>query len=97
MRFLFRHLTSTLLTAALISPLLIAGCSARVNSAYRGDGYRVHDAYYNDDHLWNNDEVVFYTRWEGETHRDHKEIRRRSDNEQKEYFKWRHDHDKDKR
>jgi hypothetical protein len=97
MRHLIRHVSAALLAAALISAAIITGCSARVNSAYRGGGYRVHDSYYNDDHLWNDDEVRFYTRWENETHRDHREIRRRSDDEQKEYFKWRHERDKDKR
>jgi hypothetical protein len=86
MRFLFRHLTSTLLAAALISPAIITGCAARVST-----GYRVHDGYYNDDHVWDDNEVGFYARWEGETHRGHRDFRRRSHGEQQEYFKWRHD------
>jgi hypothetical protein len=90
-RFLTRHLSSALLAAILLSPAIIAGCSARVST-----GYRVHDGYYNDDHLWNDDEQVFYNRWEGETHRDHRDIRRRPDDEQKEYFKWHHDHTHDR-
>jgi hypothetical protein len=86
MRFLFRHLTSVLLAAAFVSPVIITGCSARVST-----GYRVHDGYYNDDHVWDDNEVVFYNRWEGETHRDHRDFRRRPANEQKEYFTWRHE------
>jgi hypothetical protein len=88
MRLLSRYLSPALLAAVLILPVIITGCSARVST-----GYRVHDGYYNDDHLWNDDEIVYYNRWEGETHRDHRDFRRRSDDERGEYFKWRHDHD----
>ena len=86
MRFLFRHLASALLAVALASPALITGCATRVST-----GYRIHDGYYNDDHIWDDNEIVFYTRWEGETHRDHRDFRRRPREEQKEYFTWRHD------
>jgi hypothetical protein len=86
-----RYLSLALLAAVLISPAIITGCSARVST-----GYRVHDGYYNDDHLWNHDEIVYYNRWEDEGHRDHRDFRRRSDGERREYFKWRHDHDHDR-
>ena len=90
MRLLSRYLSSALLAAVLISPAMITGCSARVST-----GYRVHDGYYNDDHLWNNDEIIYYNRWESDTHRNHRDFRRRSRVEQNDYFKWRHDHDRD--
>jgi hypothetical protein len=85
MRFLLRHLTTFLLAAALVSPVIISGCAARVST-----GYRVHDGYYNDDHVWDDNEIVFYNRWEGETHRNHRDFRRRHADEQKDYFNWRH-------
>ena len=88
MRLLFRHLASALLAAALISPVMNTGCAARVST-----GYRIYDPDFRDYHVWNDDEIVFYTRWEGETHRDHRDFRRRPHEEQKEYFAWRHDHD----
>jgi len=91
MRFLTRHLGSALLAGVLIAPVIITGCSARVST-----GYRVHDGYYNDDHLWNDDENGYYVRWEGETHRDHRDFRRRPEGDQKAYFKWRHDHEHDR-
>ena len=56
MRSLSRHLISVAMAAAFISPVIVTGCSARVST-----GYRVHDGYYNDDHLWNDNEIVFYT------------------------------------
>jgi hypothetical protein len=85
MRPLSRHVTSIILAAAFFSPVLITGCAARVST-----GYTIHDGYYNDDHVWDNTEVGFYTRWEGETHRSHVDFRKRPAAEQKEYFTWRH-------
>ena len=85
MRTLFRHFGPALLVLAVASPLILTGCGARVET-----GYRVHDTYYNDDHVWDNNEVVFYSRWEGETHRDHRDFRKRPAEEQKEYYTWRH-------
>lgn len=85
MRSLSRHLASMVLAAALLSPVIISGCAARVST-----GYRVYDPDYRDYHVWNDDEIGFYTRWEGETHRAHVDIRRRPAAERKEYFTWRH-------
>jgi hypothetical protein len=85
MRISARFLPSALIALAVISPLIVTGCSARVST-----GYRVHDGYYNDDHVWDSNEVVFYSRWEGETHRHHRDFRKRSADEQKEYYTWRH-------
>jgi hypothetical protein len=85
MRFPSRTATSFVLGVAFASTLLIAGCSARVST-----GYRVHDGYYNDDHVWDGNEVTFYGRWENETHRQHQDFRRRKADEQKEYWTWRH-------
>lgn len=55
--------------------------------------YRVYDPYYNDYHVWNHDEVVFYERWARETHRDpHRDFRSLPPGEQHEYWDWRHHH-----
>jgi hypothetical protein len=55
--------------------------------------YRVYDPYYNDYHVWNNDEVVYYHQWAGEYHRDpNRDFRRLRPEEQKEYWNWRHSH-----
>jgi hypothetical protein len=82
-----RKLTPTLsmfaLTVALSAPILIGGCSG-------GGSYRTYDPYYNDYHVWNNDEVVYYNRWEHDTHRDHVDFRKRKTDDQKEYWNWRH-------
>ena len=83
-----RTLPALLLAGALAVPVAIAGCSANV-------GYRTYDPYYNDYHVWNHDEVVYYTNWEHETHREHRDFKKRSPEEQKEYFTWRHSHEQD--
>ncbi|MGA3046079.1 MAG: hypothetical protein ABSD67_05620 [Terracidiphilus sp.] len=38
------------------------------------------------------DETVIYKQWEGETHRDHKDLAQRPPEEQKEYHDWRQQH-----
>jgi hypothetical protein len=81
MRKLSRTLSMFALTVALSAPIMIAGCSG---------GYRTYDPYYNDYHVWNNDEVVYYNRWEHDTHRDHVDFRKRKPDDQKEYWTWRH-------
>jgi hypothetical protein len=87
MRKLNRSLSIFALMAALSAPaLMIGGCN---------DGYRTYDPYYNDYHVWNNSEVVYYNNWEHETHRDHVDYRKRKSDEQKEYWNYRHNHDND--
>ncbi|HXA77033.1 MAG TPA: hypothetical protein VNV41_07850 [Candidatus Acidoferrales bacterium] len=83
MRTFSRALTTFALTTALAAPLLMGGCAARV-------GYRTYDPYYNDYHTWDSNEVGFYTQWETNTHREHKDFRKRSADEQKEYWTYRH-------
>ena len=80
MRSLFRQVGSLVLAAAVASPALLTGCAAHV---------RYYDAGYNDYHAWDHNEVVYYSRWENEGHREHREFNKRSDAE-KEYWSWRH-------
>lgn len=72
------------LAVALASPVVISGCAEHV---------RVYDAEYGDYHDWNHQEVVYYEQWERETHRDHRDFDRRSDQEKRDYWKWRHSHE----
>jgi hypothetical protein len=81
-----RLLTSLLTALALAAPVAVAGCAT----------HSVYDDDYRDYHHWNGNENVFYIRWESETHRDHRDFDRRSDQERREYWQWRHhDHDHD--
>ena len=80
MRFLRRFGSYGLLTTVLIIASVGTGCEVRA-------GY--YDPYYHDQHRWAVEEP-YYSRWEGETHRQHEDFRRRSKQEQKEYWDWRH-------
>jgi len=83
----WHSLRAALLGAALVSSLAGMACEHHY--------YRVYDPYYTDYHVWNDEEVVFYQRWCSETHRDpHRDFRRLSKDEQKEYWTWRHNHDR---
>jgi hypothetical protein len=46
--------------------------------------------------VWNAHEGVYYQRWEVETHRDHRDFKKRDAGEQKEYWTWRHNHPDEK-
>jgi hypothetical protein len=70
-----------LLSAAITSPIILSGCSGHV---------RYYDAEYGDYHPWNHQEIVYYGRWENETHRSHVEFKNRPAADQSEYWKWRH-------
>jgi hypothetical protein len=80
----YRYLSTVLLAAALVSPVMISGCA--------NHPYTVYDPYYRDNHVWDNNEVVYYQRWETETHRDHRDFKKRNADEQKQYWDWRHKH-----
>jgi hypothetical protein len=76
-----RYLGTLVLTAALVSPVLISGCAARV-----------YDYQYHDYHRWNGQERGYYIEWERESHRRHIDYARRSQEEQREYWQWRNSH-----
>jgi len=86
MRTLSRKFASLVLAVTVAAPLVVTGCAARASYSY-------YDRDRGDYHRWDNNEVVFYAQWERDTHRDHRDFRKRNDDEQKEYWKWRHDHD----
>jgi hypothetical protein len=74
--------------------LLGAALASGVGVACASHPYRVYDPYYTDYHVWNNDEVVYYNRWAGETHRDpHRDFRKLNKDDQKQYWTWRHNHE----
>jgi opacity protein-like surface antigen len=85
MRFFKQHLISLAMITALAAPVVMAGCAARVET-----GYRVYDPGYHEYHVWDSNEGVYYQHWETDTHRHHKDFRKRSKNEQQQYWDWRH-------
>ena len=75
--------------ACLACALMVSGLTMAC-----GHRYRAYDAYYNDYHVWNDREVVYYRQWAGETHRDPgRDFRKLPPDEQEEYWKWRHNHE----
>jgi hypothetical protein len=79
---LLKKINSFVLTAAMATAVLTTGCAVH---AY-------YDPYYHDSHPVAG-EVTFYSQWETETHREHKDFNKRSKEEQKEYWDWRHKND----
>jgi hypothetical protein len=81
-----KHWTSLLLSAVFALPLMTAACGGH-------HYYRVYDPYYHDYHRWDDGEVVYYNQWAVETHHDpHRDFRKLSKDEQKQYWDWRHNH-----
>src|SRR6185437_2792450 len=80
-----RLLGSLWFLAVIAAPVAVTGCADR-------SSYRVYAQDHHDYHQWNQNEVVFYTQWENDTHRDHNDFRKRSGDEQREYWTWRHNH-----
>lgn len=85
-----KKIRSMLLSAALICPVIITGCAARV-----GVGYRTYDPYYHGYRTWDHDDQVYYNQWVIETHHPHREYRHLNHEDQRRYWQWRHDHDRD--
>jgi hypothetical protein len=85
-----RYFGTLVLSAALVSPMFFSGCAARIYD-YEGHDY----------HRWNGHERVYYEQWEVDTRRGRMDYDRRSQAEQRDYWKWRderygdhhHDHD----
>ena len=76
-----RNIGLGMLAAAMATTVFTSGCSVHAGYYY--------DPYYHDYHRING-EVVYYNQWETDTHREHKELKDRDKNEQKEYWDWRH-------
>ncbi len=83
MRRITHYVGSLFLAAALIAPVAISGCSARVG---------VYDEWHGDRHHWDDHEEVVYRGYLTENHREYKPYKRLSKNDQKGYWDWRHSH-----
>ena len=81
-----RYLGSLLLAGAMIAPVMLAGCEARV---------RYYDATYHDYHRWNSGEDRYYHRYWEERHQPYREWTQLNQSEQNDYWKWRHEHHDD--
>jgi hypothetical protein len=61
--------------------------------AQSGVELRFYDRSHKDYHHWNNDEDHFYRQYLTEHHRKYRTFSHMSKQQQREYWKWRHDHD----
>jgi hypothetical protein len=73
--------------ALMLSATALASVSAMTGCA---GGAIVYDGYRHDYHRWDRDEDGFYRRWEIGTHRNHMNFERRSPEERRAYWGWRH-------
>lgn len=75
-----RLVTPFVMAMLLAAPVTFTACTTR----------QVYDPYHNDSHRWDRAEERRYEQWETETHRSHMAFDRRSSDEQRAYFDWRH-------
>jgi hypothetical protein len=94
-----RNLSSLLLMAAMVGPVLLGTTSLAQNRDNDDKDHKIHRYYdrkHRDYHEWNERESRAYSNWEAENHRKHLEFERRHRNDQSRYWVWRHSHpDKD--
>jgi hypothetical protein len=76
-------LGTLLLSAAMLAPVLASGCAAHA---------RYYDDYRADYHPWNDGEVRAYRVWLVERHYEYRDFNRLSREDQRAYWRWRHDH-----
>jgi len=69
--------------------LSLAASIATISGCARPSYY---DSVYADTHRWDSREDAAYRRWEAERQVQHIEFKTRREDEQREYWRWRHDH-----
>jgi hypothetical protein len=77
-----------ILTAFFAAATMIAPLALRADDRDR----RYYDRNARDYHTWNGQEDRAYRVYLGEQHRDYREFRRTKAAQQREYFRWRHEH-----
>ena len=82
---MLRKITPLLVAAAFCLPLLTTGCAQH---RYYYDSY-THQRYPYAE------ENTYYVQWENDTHRQHEDFNKRSKEDQKAYWDYRHKNDKD--
>ena len=83
-----RFLLSTIFSAALAGPLVVAPAAVLADDHDRV--YRDRD--HNDEHHWDNHEDRAYRMWVKENHRKYRDFRRLRESDQAAYWRWRHEH-----
>lgn len=78
-----KHLGSLLAAGVFLGLLGVSACVARGSVRY-------YDPVYGRYHNWNRHESDRYRQWEMDTHRRDEDFSRRSQQEQDDYWRWRH-------
>ena len=84
-----RFWSTALLSAALMSPIALA---PRVLRAEDQKTRNFHDQQHNDDHQWNGQEDKAYRIYAKENHRKSSNFAKLKNNDQQNYWNWRHEH-----
>ena len=85
-----RFLNAALLGAALIIPVSMAPTALRAQDHKAAVTF--HDKQHNDDHEWNSHEDQAYRMYAKQNHRKYSDFSKLNDNDQQNYWGWRHDH-----
>lgn len=83
-QFCKRAVPHIVLACFLVSPIALVGCAVHA--------YRVYDPYDGTYHYWRDGEVIYYHQWENDTHRRDQDFRKRNQDEQRQYWQWRKNH-----
>jgi hypothetical protein len=85
-----RFWSTALLSAALMVPIAVAPSVLRAQDQKAGRSY--HDKKNNDDHAWNGQEDKAYRIYAKQNHRKASEFSKLKDDDQQNYWNWRHEH-----
>jgi len=81
-----RFWKQVLLCATLAAPITLKPI------ALQAEDRKYHDAKHNDDHEWNSHEDRAYRMWVKERHRKYVDFAKLKENDQQDYWAWRHEH-----
>jgi hypothetical protein len=79
-----------ILTAALVTPLVLCPIVLRADDDHHEKRYR--DARHKDEHAWNDREDRAYRVWLQDNHRKYNNFDRLKERDRQAYWNWRHDH-----
>jgi len=85
-----RFLNIALLSAALMALIAMAPTALRAQDQRADRTY--HDKQHNDDHAWNGQEDKAYRIYAKQNHRKYSEFSRLKEEDQQNYWNWRHEH-----
>ena len=71
---------------------LILGVALTAPVAAQAVSVRIYDKGHKDYHVWNDNEDKAHRRWLEERHEQNREWRRENTSRQRDYWKWRHEH-----